>query len=273
MGTGSGYRETRPHPRALPRTRTTWAKSARHVYFEIQTVCRCPAASFKCLYPQGRDGLRQRHRLHKALRVQASSLSELRFSSSNFRGLQTFPDKLRYICLVYGCPDHRAANSPFPRSDTLLLPEVQDSRTNPYTLRNPRSGNTWPNGALPTLPVRSRTVSWQCELRVFYLNEIAPRWENTMPRAGPAATFSPGGRASVRAAFQYWLGRSLALPKCTNAARAKYSYGAIPRHLARPVAIPNRLSCPASQSTYYQSKPRAAPGGFFLFATGRPQVS
>src|SRR5208337_4527676 len=44
--TGSGIREARPHPRALPPPRTTWAKSATHVYSVLQSkwLLRAPSA-------------------------------------------------------------------------------------------------------------------------------------------------------------------------------------------------------------------------------------
>src|SRR5271157_1241412 len=43
--TGSGIREARPHPRALPPPRTTWAKSATHVYSVLQSKWPLRASS------------------------------------------------------------------------------------------------------------------------------------------------------------------------------------------------------------------------------------
>jgi hypothetical protein len=55
--TGSGIMEARPHPRALPPPRTTWPKSASHVYSVLQSKWPIRAPSrFEPVGPRERGG-------------------------------------------------------------------------------------------------------------------------------------------------------------------------------------------------------------------------
>ncbi len=74
-------------------------------------------------------------------------------------------------------------------------------------------------------------------------------FSHIIPRAGAAATFSLGGQASGRASFQCWLGRSLALPRCINPARAKYKIDFAASHSETPETRSPRSGRTVSEDT------------------------
>ncbi len=94
----------------------------------------------------------------EALPTLLSSLGA--FCQFELRVFQTFLDILRCICSGHGYPVRRAASTSRPRSDRFWLCELLVSRTFLYQLR-PQLLRPWTpsGGALPTLPVRARTVS------------------------------------------------------------------------------------------------------------------